>query len=274
MQDMRMAAWAFVMFASSCLFVAEAQNSPASSNAQPPSSSTPAPVVAEQADRLLRQMGEYVGSAEQFTFHADITFDHVLPSGQKLQFTASEDVALQRPGGLYVEWSGDLGDRQFWYDGKSLTLYDPATPFYATDAAPPDIDAMLEKVVTQLGFSPPLADLLYHDPYRAVRGNVQYGFDLGQTDVNGESCHALAFVEKDIDWQIWITDGPQPTPRKFVITYKDEPNAPQFTAIFTNWDFTTPLPDFVFKFEPPPGASKIQVKEIKAEMESGKGGAK
>jgi len=37
----------------------------------------------------------------------------VLPSGQKLQFTASEDVALQRPGRLYVERGGDLGDRQF-----------------------------------------------------------------------------------------------------------------------------------------------------------------
>ena len=149
-------------------------------------------------------MGEYVGSADQFTFHADITFDHVLPSGQKLQYTATEDVALQRPDRLYVEWSGDLGDRQLWYDGKLITLYDPATPFYATDAMPADIDAMLEKVVTQLGFAPPLADMLYRDPYRAVRGNVQYGFDLGMADVNGQSCHALAFVEKDIDWQIWI----------------------------------------------------------------------
>jgi hypothetical protein len=32
-------------------------------------------------------MGEYVGSGEQFTFHADIIFDHVLPSGQKLQYS-------------------------------------------------------------------------------------------------------------------------------------------------------------------------------------------
>ena len=94
-----------------------------------------APAVAEQADRLLKEMGAYIGSAEQFTFHADVTFDHVLPSGQKLQFSAAEEVALQRPGRLYVEWNGDLGARQFWYDGKSVTLYDPATPFYASEAA-------------------------------------------------------------------------------------------------------------------------------------------
>ena len=105
---------------------AGAQNTQAAPNAPPAATTTAAPVVAAQADRLLKQMGAYLGSAEQFTFHADIAFDHVLPSGQKLQFSASEDVALQRPNRLYVEWSGDLGDRQFWYDGTSITLYDPA----------------------------------------------------------------------------------------------------------------------------------------------------
>ena len=59
-------------------------------------------------------------------------------------------------------------------------------------------------------------------------------------------------------------------PRKFVITYKDEPDSPQYTAIFSNWDFTTKLPDFVFKFEPPPGASKIKVKEMKAQSQTHK----
>jgi hypothetical protein len=237
--------------------VTNAQTGQAAPGASPPAAVTAPSVVAAQADRLLRQMGEYVGSADQFTFHADITFDHVLPSGQKLQYTASEDVALQRPNWLYVEWSGDLGDRQFWYDGKSVTLYDPDTPFYATDAAPADIDAMLEKVVTQLGFAPPLADMLYRDPYRAVRGNVQYGFDLGVADVNGQSCHALAFVQKDIDWQIWISDGVQPTPCKVVITYKTQPSPPQFTAVFTDWDFAPRIATSAFTPEAPAGLVKI-----------------
>jgi hypothetical protein len=110
--------------------------------------------VAEQADALLKQMSTYVGSAEQFTFHADITFDHVLPSGQKVQFAAVEDVALHRPGRLRVDWSGDLGDRVFWYDGKSATIYDPSMPFYASEPMPGEIDGMLDTVPTKLGFSP------------------------------------------------------------------------------------------------------------------------
>lgn len=79
--------------------LAAAQNaataSVASGNAQP--------IIAEQAETLVKQMAAYIGSAEEFTFHADITLDHLLPSGQKLQFAATEDVALQRSGGLSIE---------------------------------------------------------------------------------------------------------------------------------------------------------------------------
>ena len=234
-----------------------AQNRPAAPAGQAGATNAPAPAIAEPAERLLKEVGAYLGSAEQFTFHADITFDHVLPSGQKLQFSAAEEVALQRPGRLYVEWSGDLGDRQFWYDGKSVTLYDPASPFYASESAPADIDGMLDKVLSQLDFAPPLADFLYPDPYRTVRANIQFGFDLGLNNVDGRSCHTLAFVEKDIDWQIWIQAGPQPIPCKLVITYKTMPSQPQFSAVFTDWDFAPRIAAPVFAPALPAGAEKI-----------------
>jgi hypothetical protein len=234
---------------------ATAQNSPASPG--PAATSHAAPATAEPVDRLLRQMSAYIGSADEFTFHADILFDHVLPSGQKLQFAAAQEVALQRPGRLYIEYRGDLGDRQFWYDGKSITLFDPATSFYASEAAPAQIDAMLEKVMKDLDFSPPLADFLFKDPYQTVRANVQYGFDLGVTHVNGESCRALGFVEKDIDWQIWISEGPQLTPCKVVITYKTQPSQPQFSAVFTEWNFSPRIAEPVFIAVVPPGTRQI-----------------
>jgi hypothetical protein len=238
-----------------------AQNRPAAPAA---STNSPAPAVAEQADRLLKEMSAYIGSAQEFTFHADISFDHVLPSGQKLQFSAAEEVALQRPGRIHVEWNGDLGARQFWYDGKSVTLYDPATPFYASAAAPPDIDGMLEQLVPKLDFAPPLADFLYRDPYKSVRGNIQYGFDLGQNDVNGRTCRTLAFVEKDVDWQIWIENGPQLTPCKLVITYKNQPAQPQFTAVFTDWDFAPRIAEPTFVPELPSGTQKIPFATVAA----------
>jgi hypothetical protein len=241
-----------------------AQNRPATPAAPAAAANAPATGVAEPADRLIKEMSTYIGSANEFTFHADVSFDHVLPSGQKLQFAAAEEVVVKRPGGVYVEWNGDLGARQFWYDGKSVTLYDPAQPFYASETAPPEIDNMLAQLLPKLDFVPPLADFLYRDPYKAVRGNIQYGFDFGQNDVNGRTCRSLAFVEKDIDWQIWIENGPQPTPCKLVITYKNQPSQPQFTAVFSDWDFSPRIDPAVFTPELPPGAEKIPFTTVAA----------
>jgi hypothetical protein len=243
---------------------AAAQNKPVAANAAQSATNALAPAVAEPADRLIKEMSAYIGSANEFTFHADVTFDHVLPSGQKLQFSSAEEVVLQRPGRLYVEWNGDLGARQFWYDGKSVTLFDPAMPFYASEAAPPEIDTMLAQLLPKLNFVPPLADFLYRDPYQTVRGNIQYGFDLGQSNVNDRTCRTLAFVEKDIDWQIWIENGPQLTPCKLVITYKNQPAQPQFTAVFSDWDFTPRIAEPVFTPELPPAAEKIPFATVTA----------
>jgi hypothetical protein len=243
---------------------AAAQNKAVAPNAAPAATNTAAPAVAASADRLMKEVGAYIGSANELTFHADITFDHVLPSGQKLQFSAAENVVLKRPGRLYVEWNGDLGARQFWYDGKSVTLSDPALPFYASEAAPPELDTMLEQLVPKLGFAPPLDDFLYSDPYKSLRGNIQYGFDLGQNDVNGRSCRTLAFVEKDIDWQIWIENGAQPTPCAIVITYKTQTSQPQFSAVFSNWNFMPRIAEAVFTPRLPPGTEKIPFATVTA----------
>ena len=244
-----------------------AQNHPAAS-ASPtkavPAASASAPAIAPDAERVLKELGAYIGSAGQFVFDADITFDHVMPSGQKLQYSATEKVVLQRPGRLHVEWNSDLGSRQFWYDGKSVTLFDPATPFYASAAAPPDIDAMLSQLVPKLDFAPPLADFFYTDPYKQVRSNIQYGFDLGQNMVNNRQCRTFAFVEKNIDWQIWIENGPQLTPCKLVITYKTQSSQPQFTAVFTSWDFNPRIAPSVFTPEVPAGAEKIPFATVAA----------
>ena len=223
-----------------------------------------APTVAESADRLLKEMGSYIGSADQFTFHADIIFDQVIASGQKIQFSGAQEVALKRSGGLYVDWSGDLGARRFWYDGKSVTLYDPAAAFYASASAPSDMDKMLNTLIAQLNFSVPLVDFLYRDPYAAVRGNVQYGFDVGQTEVNGRTCRTFAFVEKDVDWQIWIENGPRPTPCKLLVTYKTQPAQPQFTATFSDWDFNPRIASSVFTPEMSSDAEKIPFATVAA----------
>jgi hypothetical protein len=140
--------------------------------------------------------------------------------------------------------------------------------FFGTIRAPGSIDEAMDAASDKFGIAMPLEDFVTSDPYKDLLQKVSSGTDIGPVTVMGQPCEHLAFSQENIDWQVWIEKGPRPVPRKFVITYKDEPDSPEFTAIFSNWDFTTQLPDFIFKFEPPPGASKIEVREMREENQS------
>jgi hypothetical protein len=210
-----------------------------------------------RADRLLRAMGDYLKAAKEFSFHAEIAFDDVQASGQKIQFGATNDISVRRPDRIYVNYEGDTARKRFWYDGQTLTLYDGDHNVYATEKVPPSIGAALDYVSEQLGFNPPLSDFIYDDPGAVLRQDAISGSDMGETDVDGVTCQHLAFVEKNIDWQIWIETGKAYVPRKFVITYKTYPGAPQFIAVISDWDFTTPLSDSLFSADLPPDAELI-----------------
>ena len=216
------------------------------------------PIVDPRADQILREMSNYLSGAEQFTVRATINFDDVLPTGQKVQYAAIEDIAVRRPNRVYTEYDGDLGGKRFWYDGKSITMYDSGANVYASTAMPGKIDAALDQLMKKHGFSPPLSDLLYSDPYAILKPHAQFGLYLGEHVVNGVRCHHLAFVDKTIDWQIWVEDGTEVVPCKVLITYKSLPESPQFEAVFSDWDFGARLIDAQFTPKVPPDATKIE----------------
>ena len=116
----------------------------------------------------------------------------------------------------------------------------------------------MDLVFDEYGFTIPIADFVYSDPYGILTEYVETGVWLGRHVVDGTPCHHLAFTQESIDWQIWIEDGPHPVPRKLVITYKDEPLAPQYTARLSQWDFQPQASDSWFKFQPPVGADEIE----------------
>jgi len=204
------------------------------------------PVIDTRTDKLLRAMGDYLKSSEQFSFHAEINFDDLISSGQKIQYAFTSDIAVHRPDRVYAERRTELGGKRFWYDGKNMTLMDVTFGVYATEPVPGVIDAAMDHLMNKYGFSPPLVDFVYQDPYRILIENVESGFYVGLHNISGTRCHHLAFVQKEIDWQIWIEDGKQMVPRKFVITYKTLPESPQYSAVLSEWDLDAELPDALF----------------------------
>jgi hypothetical protein len=212
--------------------------------------SMPEPLIGPRAEIVLKAMSDYMKSVKQFSFRGKITFDEVLPSGQKIQYSANNRVAIRRPDRAYGEMQGDTGNKRFWYDGKKATLVDGELRVYATvEDVPMELGALMDHLMEKYDFAPPLADLVYPDLYEALIDNVQFGIYVGLHDVEEIRCHHLAFVSKYIDWQIWIEDGMQMVPRKVVITYKALPESPQYEVIITDWDLNARFPDILFDVE-------------------------
>jgi hypothetical protein len=224
--------------------------------------------VDSHADELLKRMGDYLGEAKFFSVSAEVWQDVQLSSGQRVQAGRTIDLQVRRPGRLRAEVHSARRNRELVYDGSAITLFNRVENLYGAVRCSGSLDEAMDVASERFGIAMPLEDFIRSDPHKDLLQKVTSGVDIGPVNVMGVPCEHLAFTQDNIDWQVWIEIGARPVPRKFVITYKDEPDSPQFTAIFSNWDFTTKLPDFVFKFEPPAGAAKIKVKEMKAEMQS------
>jgi len=225
--------------------------------AETKAAATRPPIVDPRADQLLRAMSGFLAGARQFSFHASIEYDHVLPTGQKIELGAIQDVAVRRPDRVYVEYEGDAGTNRLWYDGRQITVLDGEEDVYAVAPMPGKIDQAVDRLIDHYGFSAPLSDFLYSDPYRVLHERAQFGLYLGETSVGGVRCHHLAFVDKAIDWQIWIQDGTQLVPCKVVITYSLLPGEPRFAATFSDWELDARLADARFQPMLPPDAARI-----------------
>jgi hypothetical protein len=213
--------------------------------------------VDPEAENLLKASTVFLAGQKRFSVDARTTIEVVLQSGQKLQFDSAARLSIQRPNRLRGERRGDIVDQIFYYDGKSLTLYNPGQRYYATVAAPDNLEAMLDFARNSLDIDAPAGDLLYGNAFEIVMDGVTSGFSVGKSVVEGVRCDHLAFRGADVDWQIWIQEGKQPLPRKYVITSREIAGGPEFTVVMTKWDLEPKFANQLFEFTPPKDAKKV-----------------
>jgi hypothetical protein len=223
-----------------------------------------------QAEKLLRRMSDYLASRQQFSLKAEAMLEAVLTSGQKLQYDSPATLMVSRPNKLRAHRRGDIANQEFFYDGKSLTLFNPRENLYATTAAPPSIDEAIDFAREKLDIIAPAVDLLYTNAADKMLKEASSGFVVGQAIVGSVKCTHLAFRGAEVDWQIWIEDGTRPLPRKYMITSKQLDGAPQFTVLIRNWDVVAKLADKEFSFVAPKGAKKIEFLQLTSGSVQGK----
>jgi hypothetical protein len=108
----------------------------------------------------------------------------------------------------------------------------------------------------------PLDDLFRFGTPAAQFDNIQSAMYAGQDFVDGHLCDHYAFRSDKVDWQIWITTGSKPLPRKIVITSRTDDSRPQSVQML-DWNLKPAFKDAVFKFTPPKGSTKIEIVPVK-----------
>lgn len=214
--------------------------------------------VDPEAARLLKRMTDFVGSQQRFSLETVNVVEVVLDSGQKIQFTGGARTTVQRPNRLHSERVGDVISQSFYYDGRTLTLFNPDDGYFATVPAPPTIDGMLDFARDELDVVAPAGDLITMDAYGRLMSDARSGFVVGKSYVGGVRCDHLAFRGYGVDWQLWIEDGDRPIPRKYVITTVDMDQAPQAEILVTGWNSSPAIDANQFEFSPPAGARQIE----------------
>ncbi|MHC4774429.1 MAG: DUF2092 domain-containing protein [Planctomycetota bacterium] len=225
----------------------------------------PAPDAdAARADDLLRAMSATLAGADRLSFHAS-TVEGIIDeeTGRMMHVVSERSIALARPDRLYVEDLDGVSQHRLWYEAGRLTALRALAGHYAVVEVPDTIDAMLDYLYEEHGLVMPVADLLLSDPYETLSAGIESGVYIGEVTLSGQRCHHLAFRQEHLDWQLWVdARGTRAVPRRLVITYKNEPGDPQFSATFDDWDLAAEFPDGHFAAKLPGDVERVSLEAL------------
>ena len=219
---------------------------------------TPKQETPPDPNQLVQRKCDYLKSLDRFSFRAEITDDQVYAGGKKLQYGFETETFMQRPDKLRINAEGDLLNKQFFLNGKTLTLYDPANKVYATTEVPADIEDALEHADQKLRFRVALADLTSPKLCEHLSKGQSHALYVGSSKVRGITTDHVAFDRKDIQFQLWIETGKKPLPLKILINQKNLPASPQWTAYLHDWNPAPQLKPDLFTFTAPPSVQRIK----------------
>jgi hypothetical protein len=230
----------------------------------PGTSAQPAASAVDPASiQALKDMGAYLQTLKRFRVSTELTGERVLVDAQKLQHTATADMDVERPNKLRVLMHSARSERELFFNGKTVTLYTPAQKYYSTVEFAETIGALINRLEDKYGVQLPLSDLFVWGTPAAPLDKIESAMNAGQDFVGDDLCDHYAFRQSQIDWQVWITAGSKPLPRKIVVTYRGDEARPQSVSLI-DWNLKPTFKNSVFTFVPPKGATKIEIVPVKA----------
>jgi hypothetical protein len=111
--------------------------------AQMPSAA--APERDEQAMSMLKRMADHLSQAQRLSVTADIGFDVVQDSGEKIEFGEIRKIVVRRPDRVRIDIrKRDGAVSGFVFDGKDISVFNARENVYATAAKPGTLDEAID----------------------------------------------------------------------------------------------------------------------------------
>lgn len=223
------------------------------------------PANADEADakRLVKAMSDYLAAQKAISFAYDTNLEVVTPEHQKILLASSGKIELGRPDKIRVTRSGGFANVELTFDGKTVTLLGKDANLYAQAEVPGTIDHLIDELRDKLHRPVPGADLLLPDADSELMRDVVDIKDLGSGVIGGVECDHLAFRAKEVDWQIWIAQGDQPYPCRYMITAKEVDQGPQYSIQISDWKTGTGVVAEDYGFKNTTNAKKVDLTKLK-----------
>lgn len=191
--------------------------------------------VAADAATLLTRIAEKISGAEQFSVTMLIRYDTLQESGQLIEFSERRELILQRPQNLRVDTRQSDGDEGgLILDGSTITQFNLSEAVYSQVEQPGDVDSTIRYAVGKLGIRFPLARLLVTNLSEEIGRQIDR-VEFVETDRLGDvPAEHIAAVGPGVDSRFWIR--PDKLPSRIVLTYKNAPGQPRFSADFVDWN--------------------------------------
>jgi len=215
-----------------------------------------------QAKTLFKAMSDYMAAQSAISLEIDSNLEVVTRDGQKLALASSGALTLNRPDKIRATRTGGFADIELVFDGKMVTLLGKNANVYAQVEAPGTIDRLVDELRDKYHRPIPAADLLMSNPYNELMPLVVNTKDLGSGVIRGVECDHLAFRTEEVDWQIWIAQGPRPYPCRYVITSTKVAGSPQYTIDVRAWKTGAEVTADKFSVQIPAGAKKLNPNDL------------
>jgi len=212
-----------------------------------------------KVSEVLTRMAEFLESTLIFTGSAVFANDELQTDGHVLEVGGTFDLSIHAPLRAKMAIRDQTGAISLVIlDGETLSIgVDMNNQFYYDSIKQPgDITASLDFLAEDLGVPRVLQGIMSANVL-AMFADVSSGNYVGEATIGGLLCDHLLLHTDTQDIQLWVTQGDQPAPLKYLKTYKESQGQLRVSIQFSNWDFSPDMPADLFTLPLPENAERF-----------------